>query len=132
MSDGQEVVAHLSIALSRYIKELARDGRRVPSELEAALDFCTDLVRMRPDATPLGDLAGSGDASPMTTVLTKREAAHELRCSVRTVERLIASGDLPSVNVAGGVRVRRGDRDVFVAGLGPRSFRDDVTTKESA
>lgn len=131
-SSGDELLAHVAVALSRYVKECRRDGVRVPDGMTVVLSFLTDLVTARQDATPLGAASAAPDDASMTSLLTKREAAHDLRCSVRTVERLIKDGALPAVSVAGGTRIRRADLDVYVAGLAPRSFRDEVETKESA
>ena len=133
MSDGREVLAHVALALSRYIKESTREGKRVPVELVTALDFLTNVVRTRQESTRLGDPGdlAHGGAMTTTSLLTKREVAHDLRCSTRTVERLISFGELTSVNVSGGIRVRRSDLDVYVAGLG-RSFRERVDVKDSA
>ena len=94
-----------------------------------------DCATPRQDATPLGDPDDLVDAESMTNhpVLTKREAAASLRVSVRTLERLIASGAFSSVKLARGVsRVRRIDLDAYIESLGSRSFRDEIDSKETA
>lgn len=135
-SDARELAAHAAIALSRYVRESAREGRSVPAELVAVMEFCADAVRERQGATGVvgcGDPAHAEPMSTQTLLLSKREAAHLLRVSTRTLERRIAAGELRTVTVAGAVRVRRVDLDEYVAGLGrPRSFRDGVDVKGAA
>jgi len=68
-----------------------------------------------------------------TLLLTRREAAHVLRRSVRSVDRAIADGVLPAVKVEGSTRIRRADIEAYVDSLqSPRSFRDSVEAKDSA
>jgi excisionase family DNA binding protein len=42
-------------------------------------------------------------------LVTKKEAARLLACSIRMVERLVASGMLKAVKIRGAVRFRLGD-----------------------
>jgi excisionase family DNA binding protein len=49
-----------------------------------------------------GNLAG-------LQLLTKKEVARRLACSVRMVERLVASGTLTAVKIRGAVRFRLSD-----------------------
>ena len=49
-------------------------------------------------------------------LLTKREAASLLACSIRTIERLIASGVLVKIKVLGAVRLRLSDVEKITAG----------------
>jgi len=132
---NRELLAHIAVALSRYEKEAKREGRFVPPELDLILEFVMDCATPRQDATPLGDGENLVDAESMTNhpVLTKREAAASLRIHVRSLERLIASGALSSVRVAGSTRVRRTDLDAYIASLaGPSKFEDGIETKEPA
>lgn len=46
------------------------------------------------------------EPAPTEQLLRKREVAEQLRISTRTVERLIASGDLLPVRLGGSVRIR--------------------------
>jgi excisionase family DNA binding protein len=50
-------------------------------------------------------------------LLTKSEAAEQLGVSLRTIERLISTGRLPLVHVAGAARVRVADLGAYVQGL---------------
>ena len=131
---NRELFAHLALAVSRYVAEAGRDGITVPSEVIGVRDLLVDCAQRRQDATPLEVTAVSSDDGGMTSnpMLTKRETAAALRVSTRTVDRLIASGALSAVKVEGATRVRRGDLEAYIAQLTPRSFRDDVTSKDSA
>jgi excisionase family DNA binding protein len=50
-------------------------------------------------------------------LITKSEAAEQLGVSLRTIERLIAAGQLPLVHVAGAARVRVADLGAYVQSL---------------
>lgn len=130
---NRQLFAHLAVALSRYSKEVGREGIVPPSELLILADFFADCARVRQDTTSLGDPAEDGDGSAMNKHLmaTKREAAAELRISVRQLERILArpGSGLSAVRIEGGVRIRRADLDAYVAGLGARSFRDSIEEK---
>jgi hypothetical protein len=130
---NQQLFAHLAIALSRYFKEVRREGVTPPPELLTLAEFFTDCARVRQDPTSLARSVEVEDGVAMSKhlMLTKREAAAELRISVRSLERILARLDsgLRAVQVEGGVRIRRADLDAYVAGLSGRSFRDQVEEK---
>ena len=67
-------------------------------------------------------------------LLTKRDASALLRVSVRTVERLIASGSLRTVTVSASPRIRRSDLEAYVNSLttSPADFSEGIVTKETA
>jgi excisionase family DNA binding protein len=58
-----------------------------------------------PNSIPLAD----------TVLLTKKEAARELRLSERSVHSLLKSGDLPTIRLGGSVRISRSDLLQFIA-----------------
>lgn len=128
------VLSHAAVALARYAKERRTDGVEVPGELDALAELLLNAVRPRPDATrvPLADDAAEAGVMFKSPLTTKAEAARALRRSVRTVERLIASGDLLAVQVMGATLIRRSDLDSYVAGLTPTTFRDKVGRKDGA
>lgn len=127
----REFFAHLALALSRYERETRHDGMAVPPELAALREFVVDCAMRRPDAPPEGRLDSLRDSEAMTTnpLLSRRETATALRCSTRTVDRLIARGELVGVKVEGATRVRRTDLDEYLAGLSRRPFREQVVEK---
>lgn len=131
------VAGHLARALASYELEARRDGFTVPPELPALRDFVILLATARQDTTAAPPLSNVGDAWDMDTpLLTKREAAAGLRLSARTVERLIARGDLAAVRVGGRTLVRRVDLEAYVSGLGaperPTPVSERIERKSTA
>ncbi len=129
---NRELFAHLAVALSRYDREVRHDGIAPPAELLIMAEFFADCATARQGATEVAAYGAPGDSGPMTKhpLLTKREAAAELRISVRSLERLIKSDRLTAVLVESAVRIRRADLDAYVAALGPRqTFRDRIEEK---
>ncbi len=133
MTDGRDVLAHVALALSRYAREARSDGIAVPPEVDSLAQLLIDAAKPRQGATDRVSAVDCGETGRMDrALLTKREAAGALRCSTRTLERIIASGALPAVRIEGQVRIRRVDLDAFVAALLPSSFRGQVETKDGA
>ncbi len=133
MTDGRDVLAHVALALSRYAKEARSDGISVPPEVDGLAELLIDVARSRQGATGLAAAVDPGDAGRMDrALLTKREAAAELRCSMRTLERIVASGALPAVAFEAQVRIRRADLEAFITALLPSSFRARVEAKDGA
>ena len=130
-STNRVLLGHVAVALSRYVKELRREGVTAPSEVLALAEFVADCVTPRQDASRLGAGGDQPDSEDMKVypMLTKREAAAALRCSVSTVERLIRAGSLTAVKVEGSTRIRRVDFDFYIAGLTHNSFRHAVEEK---
>lgn len=131
---NRTLFAHLALSVGRYANELRRDGVHPPDDLLRLGAFFADCATVRPDATPSAVTLDPEHGGPMTTAtLTKREAAAELRCSVRTLERLLADSEvsLAAVSIAGSVRIRRADLDAYVAALSPRPFRDQMQEKSA-
>jgi excisionase family DNA binding protein len=114
-----ELIAHLVIALSRYLRHLRAESARVPPQLEDLTTFLADRVRARRDVLLLDPWRAGSDPSttPRRLLITKSEAAEQLGISLRTIERLISSGRLPLVHVEGAARVRVSDLEAYVQGL---------------
>ena len=114
-----ELMAHLVVALSRYLRQLRAEGGRVPAQVEALIAFLTDPARAVHDVTVLDSwrAASSPSAMPRRLLITKSDAAEVLGISLRTIERLISSGRLPLVHVEGAARVRVSDLEAYVQGL---------------
>jgi len=129
-----KVCGHLILALSRYESEARRDGFIVPPEVPGLRDFLHSLATARQVATPFALTVEPGEPDGMTQhpVMTKREAAAALRTSVRTVERLIASGALLSVKLGTATRIRRADLDAYVERLGTGPARPVIERKSPA
>ena len=112
-------MAHLVVALSRYLRQLRAEGGRVPAQVEALIAFLTNPARAVPDVTVLDSwrAASSPPAMPRRLLITKSDAAEVLGISLRTIERLISSGRLPLVHVEGAARVRVTDLEAYVQSL---------------
>lgn len=127
--------AHLSTALVFHRRWCRGNAIPVPD----------DVVRLAEHAKCVTDRQAPTEVRPevvtahdvfMTTALaaTYADAARRLGVSKRTVERLVAAGSLPSVDVGGVRRIRVADLEGYVASLTSRvgPFRDDITTKEAS
>ena len=113
-----ELIAHLAIALSRYLRQLRAEGGRGPAQIEDLITLLVDRVRAPQDVPMLPWRAASDpSAMPRRLLITKSEAARQLDVSLRTIERLISAGRLPLVHVEGAARVRVADLEAYVQGL---------------
>jgi excisionase family DNA binding protein len=124
-----ELAGHIALALYQYLRRLHREGLRTPAGVEELTGLLVDLSRARQVA--------SGDAAerrlppnaarrhtmthhapvPDRLLVTKTEAAERLSVSVRTVERLVATGSLPQVHVGRLPRFRVSDLEAYVRSL---------------
>jgi excisionase family DNA binding protein len=114
-----ELLAHLVVALSRYLRQLRTEGGRVPAQVEALVAFLTDPSRALQDVTGRESWLAASQASamPRRLLITKSDAAEVLGISLRTIERLISAGRLPLVHVEGAARVRVADLEAYVQSL---------------
>ena len=115
------VLTHLALAITRYVRQLRKDGLPVPARVDELAAFLTLYVRTRQAATGVGGDYGTPQDFPVVRrlLITKAGAAEQLGISVRTVERLIASGRLPLVHVEGAARLRVADLEAYVDALIP-------------
>jgi excisionase family DNA binding protein len=114
-----EFMAHLALALTRYARHLRQDRLSVPPAIDELAALVLRCARARPTTTRVDDEEPrtQGGAVVRQLLLTKAEAAESLRVSVRTVERLIASGQLPLLHVEGASRLRLADVEAYVDSL---------------
>jgi excisionase family DNA binding protein len=124
-----ELIAHLTVALSRYLRQLRAGGGRVPVQVEALVTFLTDTAGPRPDLTVLDSWRAASDhpIMPKRLLITKSDAAELLGISLRTIERVISAGRLPLVHVEGAARVRVTDLEAYVQGLEADGGHKSVT-----
>jgi excisionase family DNA binding protein len=99
---------------ARVLGDLRRryrlNGLHWPPELESL----RLLVASEGQARPILDFdADPGDSLAMTY----EEAARKLAVSSRTVRRLVASGELPRVDIGGCSRIATADLEAFAEGL---------------
>jgi excisionase family DNA binding protein len=114
-----EIVTHVTLALSRHVRQLHLEGVPVPREVEGLTAFLVHLARTRHVPTAVAVTDGIEHAAGVRDrmLVTKREAARTLGVSVRTVERLVAAGRLRQVQVERLARFRVRDLESFVHGL---------------
>ena len=121
-TEGQrvpEALHHLAFALSGHVRRLHFQGIPVPSEVEELALFFRQLARSRQEPPLVAAASERGHYSrmPDQLLITKGEAAERLGVSVRTVERLVATGRLPQVHVERLARFRVKDLESYVEGL---------------
>lgn len=114
-----ETLTHVTLALSRHVRQLQSEGVPVPREVEELTTFLVHLARIRhaPPAVAVKDGFDHDAVVPDRMLVTKHEAAQVLGVSVRTVERLVAAGRLQQVQVERLARFRIGDLEAYVRGL---------------
>ena len=116
-----EVLTHLALAITRYVRQLRKDELPVPPMIDELAALLTLYVRSRQAATGVDRNHGTSQDVPVMRrlLITKAEAADQLGVSVRTVERLISAGRLPLVHVEGAARLRVADLQAYVDALDP-------------
>ena len=121
------VLTHLALAITRYVRQLRKEGLAVPSVIDELGAFLTMYVRTRHAATGVDGEYGAPEDVPVMPrlLITKAEAAERLAVSVRTVERLITAGRLPLVHVEGAARLRVADLEAYVDALVPETERSE-------
>lgn len=114
-----EVLRHLTMALSGHVQRLRLEGFVVPRELEDLTCLLTYLARSRQEPPPsaVRDELRHDGRMPDRLLVTKAEAAERLGVSLRTVERLAATGRLKQVHVERSARIRVKDLESYVDSL---------------
>lgn len=113
------VAGHLAVAIDGHRRWAARVGMLLPPELaELQAAMTAAAARGRQDATPLEDLAELRDRPAVPPLLLSYEDAAAALClSVRSVQRLVAAGELRSVQLGGSVRIAVAELTRFVGAL---------------
>ena len=124
-----ELLRHLTFALSGHVRRMRQEGLAVPREVEDLKSLLVQIARIRQGATPLADGRDTGQyaSMPDRLLITKGEVAERLSVSVRTIERLVATGRLPQVHVEHSARFRVTDLEAYVNSLteSPSGADDD-------
>jgi len=122
-SVSSKLLGHLVLALGRHVRQLHEEGHKAPREIEELTALVTFLVNVRHHPPSLAGEFGTNHHARMSNrlVLSKSEAAERLGISVRSIERLVAGGRLPQVQVGGLARVRVSDLEAFVNDLSPHA-----------
>ena len=116
-----EFLTHLALALTRHARRLRQDRLSVPPAIDELASVLVHCARTRPAATWMDDeeLATPTGAVARRLLVTKAEAAEYLSVSVRTIERLVAAGQLPLLHIEGASRLRLVDVEAYVDSLIP-------------
>ncbi|HEX2171936.1 MAG TPA: helix-turn-helix domain-containing protein [Dehalococcoidia bacterium] len=114
-----EIVKHMSLTLGGLVLRLHQEGLPVPREVDELTAFLVRLARGRLDpSVPAGELGPAHAIRvPDRLLVTKGEAAERLGVSVRTIERLVATGRLRQVHVERLARFRVSDLEAYVNSL---------------
>lgn len=129
--------AQLALALDLLARRLRSDGLQPSAALRSMRHSLsrTDLNRLEPTNRTIG--AERVDDGPVLYDIA--EVADRLRLNARSVERLIATGELPSLSIGRARRVRPSDLVEFIAATGRTvgaghvaSARTDTASQEGA
>jgi excisionase family DNA binding protein len=118
-----ELMEHLALALATHVRDRRQDALPVPQSVEELAAVLVRCVQMRPVTTPAGlewtvrSRVAQADQVTERLLVTKAEAAELLGVSVRTVERLIAHGQLPLLHIERASRLRLADVEAYVNSL---------------
>ena len=129
-----ELVRHLTVALTGHVRRMHQEGLTVPHEVEELASFLVQIARIRQGATAVADWRDTGHYAPMPDrlLITKGEVAERLSVSVRTIERLVATGRLPQVYVEHSARFRVTDLEAYVNSLTESQSVPSTTTDPMA
>jgi excisionase family DNA binding protein len=121
-----EIVRHLTLALTRHVHQRHQEGLPVPPEVEelTGLLMCIASIRQGPPTVAAEPGAAHHVHMPDRLLVTKGEAAERLGVSVRTIERLVATGRLPQIHIERLARIRVSDLEAYVNSLTESHARD--------
>ena len=128
-----EFLTHLAVALTRHARRLRQDRLSVPPAIDELASVLVHCARMRPAATLMDEeeLATQDGAVARRLLVTKAEAAEYLSVSVRTVERLVAAGQLPLLHIERASRLRLVDLEAYVDSLIPVESAESAVSDEA-
>ena len=113
-----EIVRHVALALFRHVRLLHQESLPVPRQVEELTAFLVRLASIRQEAPTLAGVQASAHPGPLGNpdrlLVSKGEAAERLGVSVRTVERLVATGRLRQVHIERLARFRVSDLEAYV------------------
>lgn len=126
-----ETAGHVAIALVRHLRWAREGGTPVPATVREIAEAATSAARSRQEPTTVAALEALVEGARMSEplLLPYDSAAGILGLSHRTVERMVAAGELPSVAVGGRRLIRRVDLVAYVDGLVPGRLEDSVEHK---
>lgn len=116
------LAGHLAVALEAHLTWLRRSSLREPDGLQQLANLLRSRASQGLVGPALDDLARLAEAdlvTPMTR--TYDQAATALNCSTRHVKRLVAKGEVPSIDIGGLARIRVSDLEHYLANRPTRS-----------
>ena len=115
-----DIIRHLTLGLYGLVRRLQEEGLPMPPEVEELAPLLVRLACACQGPFIPADELGAAHHSrvPDQLLVTKVGAAELLAVSVRTIERLVATGRLPQVLVERSARFRVSDLEVYVEQLG--------------
>jgi excisionase family DNA binding protein len=121
-----KIVRHVTLALCAHVRRLHQEALPVPHEVEELAAVLMRIARTRQDPPTLADEFGTAHyvRMPDRLLVTKGEAAERLGISIRTVERLVATGQLPQIYIERLARFRVSDLEAYVNGLAEKATAD--------
>ncbi len=109
MSDGETLIKYAARVLTEVRQRYRRNGLSFPIELEALLHLLANAGQQLPEVA---------EAADNVLAMSYEDAGRRLGVSERTVRRLVASGELPRVQIgAGNSRIAVADLDAYVNSL---------------
>jgi excisionase family DNA binding protein len=113
------LAGHIATAIRVHREWAAGAGLQLPEGLVEVESHLASRAMRGQRGTPVDDLWEVRDGQLVSPrLLSYEDTGRALSCSVRTVKRLVAAGDLPAVRLGeGSIRIRVSDVDAYVAGL---------------
>ena len=108
------LASHVALALIRHRKNLLREGIAEPDGFAELLEISLQIARERPEASGRDTvLSVSEDGLHERQLLSRSDVSRITGWSLRTIDRRIADGELPSTGKGRLRRVNRGDLEAF-------------------
>jgi excisionase family DNA binding protein len=125
-----DIIRYLTLALYSLVRRIQEEGLPMPPEVEELAPVLVRLACVCQGPFIPADELGTAHHSrvPDQLLVTKGEAAELLAVSVRTIERLVATGRLPQVHVERSARFRVSDLEVYVSSLAESHAAGDSDT----
>jgi excisionase family DNA binding protein len=128
-----DIIRYLTLALYGLVRRLQEEGLPMPPEVE---ELAPLLVRLacacQGPLIPADELEVAHHSRvPDQLLVTKAGAAELLAVSVRTIERLVATGRLSQIHVERSARFRVSDLEVYVSSLAESHATDSDSDSDS-
>jgi excisionase family DNA binding protein len=113
---GSDLAGHVATAMATHAKSMRSAGIALPVGFPELLAVFTLRAREGQRVPTAAVFAAGGDPEPVDELIVSYDrAAAMLSCSVRTVKRLAAAGELPVVRIGALPRLRVRDIEAYVA-----------------